>query len=142
VPTAVLGCRVAGVKNMQNTWAMGALYSRGRREKVGIVEVGRVAAQMSAWEALRAKEDCQYSKPRYPVQDSRPRSEKVHAGNPAVKPKIGKKGKAVNTNRMQGTDVPAAEHVNELSTRRRQVLFQLLSGDSVKQIAKKQLHRE
>jgi len=37
----------------------------------------------------------------------------------------------------QGTDVPAAEHVNELSTRQRQVLFQLLSGDSVKEIAKK-----
>jgi DNA-binding CsgD family transcriptional regulator len=37
----------------------------------------------------------------------------------------------------QGTDVPAAEHVNKLSTRQRQVLLQLLSGDSVKQIAKK-----
>jgi DNA-binding CsgD family transcriptional regulator len=37
----------------------------------------------------------------------------------------------------EGTDVPAAEHVNKLSTRQRQVLFQLLSGDSVKQIARK-----
>jgi DNA-binding CsgD family transcriptional regulator len=36
-----------------------------------------------------------------------------------------------------GTNVPAAAHVNQLSTRQRQVLFQLLSGDSVKQIAKK-----
>ena len=37
----------------------------------------------------------------------------------------------------QGTDVPAAEHVNKLTTRQRQVLLQLLSGDSVKQIGKK-----
>jgi DNA-binding CsgD family transcriptional regulator len=36
-----------------------------------------------------------------------------------------------------GVDVPAKEHVNKLSNRQRQVLFQLLSGDSVKQIARK-----
>jgi DNA-binding NarL/FixJ family response regulator len=35
------------------------------------------------------------------------------------------------------TDVRAAEYVNELSTRQRQVPFQLLPGDSVKQIATK-----
>jgi DNA-binding NarL/FixJ family response regulator len=37
----------------------------------------------------------------------------------------------------EGTDVPAAAHVTELSTRQRQVMFQLLAGDSVKQIARK-----
>jgi DNA-binding CsgD family transcriptional regulator len=37
----------------------------------------------------------------------------------------------------EGTDVPAAEHVNDLSLRQRQVLLQLLAGDSVKQIAGK-----
>jgi DNA-binding CsgD family transcriptional regulator len=36
-----------------------------------------------------------------------------------------------------GVDVPAKEHVNKLSNRQRQVLLQLLSGDSVKQIAQK-----
>jgi len=35
-----------------------------------------------------------------------------------------------------GTDVPGAEHVNELSPRQRQVLLQLLSGEGVKQIAR------
>jgi DNA-binding CsgD family transcriptional regulator len=37
----------------------------------------------------------------------------------------------------EGTDVPAAGHVNELSTRQRQVLIQLMTGDGVKQIASK-----
>jgi DNA-binding CsgD family transcriptional regulator len=36
-----------------------------------------------------------------------------------------------------GVDVPAKEHVNKLSNRQRQVLLLLLSGDSVKQIARK-----
>ena len=37
----------------------------------------------------------------------------------------------------EGTDVPASQHVNELSLRQRQVLLQMLAGDSVKEIAKK-----
>lgn len=37
----------------------------------------------------------------------------------------------------EGTNVPAAPRVNSLSTRQRQVLIQLLAGDSVKQIARK-----
>jgi DNA-binding CsgD family transcriptional regulator len=37
----------------------------------------------------------------------------------------------------EGTDVPAAEHVSELTTRQRQVLIQLLSGDGSKLIAQK-----
>jgi DNA-binding CsgD family transcriptional regulator len=37
----------------------------------------------------------------------------------------------------EGTNVPAAAHVNDLSHRQRQVMFQVLSGDSVKQVARK-----
>jgi DNA-binding CsgD family transcriptional regulator len=36
-----------------------------------------------------------------------------------------------------GMDVPAAEHVNDLTVRERQVLLYLLAGDSVKQVARK-----
>ena len=35
----------------------------------------------------------------------------------------------------EGTNIPAAEHVNDLSSRQRQVLLRLLAGDGVKQIA-------
>jgi DNA-binding CsgD family transcriptional regulator len=36
-----------------------------------------------------------------------------------------------------GMDVPAAEHVNDLTLRQRQVLLYVLAGDSVKQVARK-----
>jgi DNA-binding CsgD family transcriptional regulator len=35
----------------------------------------------------------------------------------------------------QGMDVPAAEYIPELSARQKQVLFRVMAGDSVKQIA-------
>lgn len=36
-----------------------------------------------------------------------------------------------------GIDVPAADHVNELSSRQKQILLQVMAGDSVKEIARK-----